>query len=96
MTTEDLLARMDCFFGENLKLAGRKNADYAQVDDALENFRDFGFFGVVVRLNDKFKRLKNIVQKGGEREVEDETIEDTLRDICNYSAIAYVMRQQEK
>ena len=95
MKTEDLLFEMHKFHAQNLEIAEKKNNDYADSEDALSNFRDFGFYGVVVRLNDKFKRLVNIVKKGS-YSVEDESIEDTLRDIDNYIPIAYVMLKEEK
>ena len=52
------------------------------------NIPEFGVFGTVVRMNDKFARLKNLVINGKGGEVADETLEDTLIDLANYADIA--------
>jgi hypothetical protein len=79
----------------DMELLRAKNHDYAGTGDALENLRDFGFFGIVVRMSDKFKRLKNFVRSGGVLAVPDETITETLRDIRNYAHLAEVMFRDE-
>ena len=87
----------DCLcdlFESDLQLMKRKNADYTNQDDALENLREFGLLGIVVRLNDKFSRLKNLIVNDKEPSVEDEKIEDTLRDISNYCYLARVMKKE--
>ena len=94
MTHDELITMMDGIFTNCIHLAARKNKDYASSDDALENFKDFGFLGVVVRLNDKFKRLKNVTQNK-KTAVKDETVLDTLRDIIVYGAIAIIMKEEE-
>ena len=80
-------------FLECVTLADVKNHDYAKVEDALENFRDFGTMGIIVRLGDKYKRLKNIIQKW-EIAVSDERVVDTLRDLIVYGAIAVILEQE--
>lgn len=68
-----------------------KNADYtADNDDPFANFstvEDLGLcsteIGFLVRLNDKFARLRSFV-KIGTLKVKDESIEDTLIDMANY------------
>jgi hypothetical protein len=79
---------------EDMALLKAKNRDYAG-EDPLRNLRTFGFFGVVVRLCDKFNRLENYVTNKGELNVKDETILDTLRDIRNYAHLGEVLFRQE-
>lgn len=68
-----------------------KNADYtADNDDPFANFSTVEDLdvcstevGFLVRLNDKFARLRSFV-KIGTLKVKDESIEDTLIDMANY------------
>ena len=92
MKHDVFIERLKGVFLECVTLADIKNHDYAHVEDALENFRDFGVHGIVVRLGDKYHRLKNVTQKG-EHKV-NETIADTLRDTLIYSAIALILLEE--
>lgn len=60
-----------------------------------KNIPEFGTFGTLVRMNDKFERLKNLHSKFEELKDDstysDESLEDTLIDIANY---ANIMRAQ--
>lgn len=84
-----------------LSIVGAKNHDYSSEDDPFANFREsesFGVpaeWGVMVRLSDKFARLKNFYRKGTLL-VKDEAVEDTLLDIMNYAAILYALRRRVK
>ncbi len=62
-----------------MNIAYKKNKDYGSA-----NILDFGISGLLVRINDKIARLINL-QKIKSRSVKDETIEDTIKDIINYS-----------
>lgn len=62
--------------------------DEKQQDYGPGNIAGFGTFGVLVRMNDKVERLKNLFGKGRKRRAINESIEDTLRDIGNYAVIA--------
>lgn len=87
---------------ESLELIRRKNADYANDGGPFENFELSGQLGVsveqgiVVRMADKLKRISNLI--GREAKVADESIEDTLQDLSNYSLIllAYLHQEREK
>jgi hypothetical protein len=96
MTLNLLLAQIKKQHEADLKVLKLKNHDYAGNSDALANLRDFGSFGVIVRLSDKFSRLKRFVRSGGVLAVKDETIFETLLDIRNYAHIAEVMMKEEK
>ena len=82
----------------NLKLSAIRRAkghDYSGMGDTLDNLREFGWRGVVVRIGDKFKRLKHFC-KQGKLEVKDESIEDTMNDLINYAYYVLIMYHQEK
>jgi hypothetical protein len=74
----------------------RKNNDYGGPDDPWKNFRDFGTLGIVVRMSDKFARIKTaLVEKRG-LEVSDESVEDTLIDLANYAIICLLYHRSER
>jgi hypothetical protein len=62
----------------------RKNKDYGDA------FAEFGVIGVIMRIEDKIKRLLSI-QKNKIILVDDETLKDTLLDLHNYSAMAIML-----
>ena len=57
-----------------------KNIDYG--DSFSKLYNKFGLISTVIRLSDKINRLESLVD--GKRQVEDESIRDTLEDIINY------------
>ena len=76
--------------GYNLILS--KNADYAGYKDTFKNFDISGSIcnvssekGILFRICDKVTRIGNLLDK--KEEVKNETIEDTLLDLANYSYI---------
>lgn len=73
----------------------KKNADYAAEDDPLANFRRWGALGFVVRMDDKLARLSTFVKRGV-FEVEDESLNDTLLDLLNYSVLLAFFVAEEK
>jgi endo-alpha-1,4-polygalactosaminidase (GH114 family) len=99
MTREEMEKRFDELHESDLALMKAKNHDYAGPDDPLDNLRDFGFVGVVVRMGDKFKRLKAFAKRAMKGEahlaVKDESIRDTLRDMRIYATLAEIMLDEE-
>lgn len=73
----------------------KKNHDYSGKKDPYSSFRDFGWKGVVVRIGDKYHRIKNFSAQEN-LEVKDETIMDTLQDLAVYAVIAAIMYEKEK
>jgi hypothetical protein len=78
----------------------KKNSDYATQRDTLSNFKlceEIGipaFAGTAVRLSDKFGRVMHLTKKmleGKNPAVLEETITDTLLDLCNYSLIMIIL-----
>ena len=66
------------------KLFEKKNKDYGDA------FARYGIIGVLVRIGDKLSRLMNI-EKNQITLVNDESIQDTLIDLHNYSAMALML-----
>lgn len=73
------------------ELYKRKNADYG--DSFSQSFKEEGLVMARIRLGDKFNRFKSL-SKGGARQVQDESIRDTLIDLANY-AIMTVMELED-
>lgn len=77
------------------ELYERKNRDYG--DSFHTTFEKFGLTMSAIRLGDKISRLETYIQKG-DFKVTDESVEDTIRDIANYSIMTLmeIQRQKEK
>jgi len=67
-----------------VELVSSKQHDYG-----TSNITDFGMMGILVRLNDKVSRLKNLYKTGNNPS--NETIEDTWRDVVGYGIIALMV-----
>ncbi len=91
MTRKDLQNYMFSTFGEALRLAKTKNADYASKEDGLKNFRGSVVVNmpmdkaVLVRILDKITRIGNLLDRPNV--VKNETINDSILDAINYLAI---------
>ena len=64
-----------------------------QIDYGHKNITEFGEYGVLVRVNDKIARLKNLMKNPGDIIPENESIDDTWMDIANYAIIVLMLRQ---
>lgn len=82
---DSLFKRHQYLCNQALELMKLKNADYGGDTDPFKNFHDFGSYGILVRLSDKFARLKNLYVK--EPKVKSESQEDTILDIINYCVL---------
>lgn len=63
-----------------------KNLDYATAEDPFRNFRRHGLLGMLVRMDDKMARLQSFIENGT-LAVKDESVEDCLVDLVNYSVL---------
>jgi len=95
MKTKQLKDTIETLFKRDMEVMVAKNHDYSSEEDALENFRDWGLTGFAVRIGDKYKRLKNIIQKGGNA-VQGEGLQDALLDIGVYCYLARVFLMERK
>lgn len=74
---------------ENAILMDGKQQDYGS-----RNISEFGAYGCVVRMSDKFERLRNLYKKR-KRKVVNESMRDSFRDFSNYAIIALMCEQNE-
>ena len=81
------LAEFDALTTQMHDITLRKNNDYGGADDPFKNFREFGSLGILVRMSDKFARLKTALHEKRELQVKDETVEDTALDLAIYSLL---------
>lgn len=65
----------------------KKNADYG--NSFSETIQEFGYIPAVARINDKLKRVKNMV-KGNEMNIKNESLRDNLMDIAVYSVLTII------
>lgn len=84
-----------------LELMRAKNADYTNGSGPFANFEvaeDFGvspLTGLLLRMSDKFQRLKSF-SRCGKLEVTGEGVEDAFRDLIGYSYLALGMLKDSK
>lgn len=71
----------------------RKNHDYG--DSFGQTFRELGIISAVTRMSDKMNRLKRLV-RCGDHKVNDESIEDTLKDMASYAIMTLVELDKQK
>lgn len=92
-------ARFHDLLSELGALHDKKQADYGRGDDPFANIRaseEWGvtpWVGAMVRLHDKVRRLQSLIKNG---RLENESAEDSLKDIAVYSLIALVLYEQEQ
>lgn len=82
----DLLRRMR-------EITTKKNHDYGSENDPFKNFRMFEELGILVRMSDKFARLRTALYEKREFQVADETVEDTALDLAIYSLLLICYRR---
>lgn len=75
------------------ELLKKKNHDYG--NSFSLQFEKYGIMSAIIRMDDKMRRLENLV-KGSEARVVDESIEDTLQDLVGYGTLALVELQKLK
>lgn len=68
--------------------------DGKQQDYGSKNISEFSTFGVVVRMSDKFERIKNLFKSKRRRAI-NESIIDSFTDIANYAIIAQMLEKHE-
>lgn len=84
-------------YNDALDIVKKKNHDYASTEDPFKNFRNSEMVGVrvergiLVRILDKISRISNLIDR--DAKVKDESIEDTLIDVINYSALLLAYRR---
>jgi len=87
-TRNNRIAQYEKINSEAKSLFIKKNADYGDA------FAEYGALGVLIRLNDKIKRVIS-VSKNNISLVDNESIRDTLIDLNNYSIMALMLLDNE-
>lgn len=88
----DLLQRHEELCSYARKIMEKKNQDYGANDDPFRNFREFGTYGILVRLSDKLARIRTWEEKG--QFAVDETLQDTVLDAINYLILYLTMKER--
>ena len=70
-----------------------KNLDYG--DSFGKSFQEWGMPMACIRLTDKLNRLCSLT-KNSSQKVQDESIEDTLKDLATYSVMTLIEIRREK
>ena len=81
---EDNLNKFDLLVAELRETYAKKNKDYG--DSFNESMDEYGMIAFLVRAGDKLKRIRTLSTKTAL--VTEEQIEDTLKDLANYSIMA--------
>lgn len=76
----------EAVLNEMLQTFIKKNKDYGK-----GNILDTGEIGILFRINDKVRRLQNLITK--DKNPENESLEETWKDIAVYSVIAIILRR---
>ena len=83
------LQKFETLQKECFEIFKNKNKDYGRA------YKDFSTIGLIIRINDKIKRMLNITETGIVL-VNDEKLSDTMRDLANYSLIALMELDSKK
>lgn len=78
----DLKEKFKEITSEMNDIFARKNKDYG--NSFSSSIDEFGPIAGVVRISDKFNRLKTLINSPDKSEVKDESLIDTLTDMANY------------
>jgi hypothetical protein len=95
-TRKEYLENFATITEEMLALTTKKSNDYASDDDPFRNFRAFGELGILVRMSDKFARLRTALYDRKDMAVSDETVEDTVLDLATYAVLLLAYRRGAK
>ena len=72
---------------ELTELYSKKNADYGNSFE--ESIKDFGISAALVRITDKYNRIKHLLKDSSNMQV-NESVEDTLKDLASYSIMTLI------
>lgn len=75
------------------EITQKKNNDYGGAEDPFKNFREFGELGILVRMSDKWARIKTALKEKRELQVADESVEDTILDLSIYCLLLLAYRK---
>jgi hypothetical protein len=70
----------------------QKNRDYG--NSVQEQFEEYGLTSILIRLDDKLRRLKNLLNNP--QQVKDESVLDTMKDLAGYAVLGSICLQIER
>lgn len=90
---EQTIVRQTNFLGETLL---KKNHDYG--DSVQQQFDEYGPLSLIIRIDDKFRRLKNLLlnKAADEIQVKSESIHETFSDLAGYSNLGAILYDDGK
>lgn len=104
MTQKEYIKFLETSFSDMLETAKQKSADYTGYSDSVfANFEMVSLCGIasveqgfLTRMMDKISRINSFV-KQGVLMVDDEKIDDTLKDLASYSLLlsAYIKSKKQ-
>lgn len=92
MTKEEYFRFAEQFQKDCLELSKRKSADYSPGDSPFTNFSSVEVLGIptevgfITRMMDKLKRIASLTASG-QAQVKEESVTDSLQDLCNYTVL---------
>ena len=90
--TESFEGALGLILSDLETLLRKKNKDYGSSYD--KTVEELGETVILIRIMDKFNRMKQLIKSGEGPEVE-ETIEETLTDLIGYGVIELVRRRRQ-
>ena len=87
---EDKVRKHERICKELNEIYERKNKDYGE--SFGKSVIEYGMMMPCIRIEDKLQRVKNLVRNGSAA-VNDESIDDTLRDLANYAIMTLIERE---
>ena len=101
MTITDLKEEFDKLQEKKKEVLIKKNHDYARQDDVFSNFKIISEIANIsiervflVFISVKIARLRELLLTG--KKVKNESIEDTLLDLANYTELLYFYLKENK
>jgi len=79
MNKEEKIEKYKSIQNELLETFIKKNNDYGN-----NNLDTYGKIGIIIRMQDKINRYLNISKNNIEIKVDDENLNDTIKDLINY------------
>jgi len=79
MNQEEKIEKYKSIQNELLETFIKKNNDYGN-----NNLDTYGKIGIIIRMQDKISRYLNISKNNIEIKVDDENLNDTIKDLINY------------
>ena len=88
---EKKIRKYDAIMKELRAIYVAKNSDYG--NSVTDTYAKFGDVSFMVRITDKINRATSLLSKNN-RQVQDEKLEDTIKDMINYGILWLIERDE--